>query len=119
MTLRIRRFLSFAAGLVTFYVACVFLTVLVFGYTSFPNGGWLSDAVESLYQLLERHLPSHLASYAIVLMLVTGPGLLGLVAQLLLSGRTRVDDGHLHCLKCGYILKGLTVPRCPECGEPI
>jgi hypothetical protein len=22
------------------------------------------------------------------------------------------------CLKCGYLLKGLTIPRCPECGEP-
>jgi len=23
------------------------------------------------------------------------------------------------CCKCGYVLKGLTEPRCPECGEPI
>jgi hypothetical protein len=23
------------------------------------------------------------------------------------------------CLKCGYCLRGLTVPRCPECGTPI
>ena len=22
------------------------------------------------------------------------------------------------CTKCGYSLKGLTEPRCPECGEP-
>ena len=29
------------------------------------------------------------------------------------------DDGHLHCLKCGYVLKGLSEPRCPECGERI
>jgi hypothetical protein len=27
------------------------------------------------------------------------------------------DD--LHCLKCGYILKGLREPRCPQCGQPI
>jgi hypothetical protein len=25
----------------------------------------------------------------------------------------------LRCLKCGYILKGLSEPRCPECGERI
>ncbi len=30
-----------------------------------------------------------------------------------------VDSQHIHCLKCGYILKGLTEPRCPECGERI
>jgi rubrerythrin len=23
------------------------------------------------------------------------------------------------CRKCGYILRGLTEPRCPECGESI
>ena len=26
---------------------------------------------------------------------------------------------HLQCLKCNYILHGLTEPRCPECGNPI
>jgi rubrerythrin len=32
---------------------------------------------------------------------------------------SRHDDGYLHCLKCGYILKGISEPRCPECGERI
>jgi len=27
--------------------------------------------------------------------------------------------GELRCRKCRYILKGLTEPRCPECGTPI
>ncbi len=31
----------------------------------------------------------------------------------------RAVGEHLHCLKCGYILKGLSEPRCPECGERI
>ena len=30
-----------------------------------------------------------------------------------------VDSQHIRCLKCNYILKGLTEPRCPECGERI
>ncbi len=30
-----------------------------------------------------------------------------------------VKDGHTRCGKCGYILKGLTEPRCSECGERI
>ncbi len=25
----------------------------------------------------------------------------------------------MHCTQCGYILKGLTEPRCPECGHAI
>ena len=29
------------------------------------------------------------------------------------------NDGHTRCGKCGYILKGLTEPRCSECGERI
>ena len=28
-------------------------------------------------------------------------------------------DGETRCRKCGYILKGLSEPRCPECGTPI
>ncbi len=30
---------------------------------------------------------------------------------------TELDDGP-RCRRCGYILRGLTEPRCPECGEP-
>lgn len=28
-------------------------------------------------------------------------------------------DGETRCRSCGYILRGLTEPRCPECGERI
>lgn len=28
-------------------------------------------------------------------------------------------DGQTRCRKCGHILRGLTEPRCPECGTPI
>jgi hypothetical protein len=28
-------------------------------------------------------------------------------------------DGHTRCGNCGHILKGLTEPRCPECGQVI
>lgn len=33
--------------------------------------------------------------------------------------RARLDHSHIKCLKCGYILKGLKEPRCPECGWQI
>ena len=29
------------------------------------------------------------------------------------------DDSELRCRKCQYILRGITEPRCPECGECI
>jgi len=28
-------------------------------------------------------------------------------------------DRETRCRKCGYILRGITEPRCPECGERI
>jgi hypothetical protein len=28
-------------------------------------------------------------------------------------------DGETRCRKCGYILRGISEPRCPECGERI
>jgi len=31
----------------------------------------------------------------------------------------RPPGGETRCRKCGYILRGITEPRCPECGERI
>ncbi len=31
----------------------------------------------------------------------------------------RPYDPETRCRKCGYILRGITEPRCPECGERI
>jgi hypothetical protein len=31
----------------------------------------------------------------------------------------RPEDSETKCRKCGYILRGLPEPRCPECGERI
>jgi hypothetical protein len=33
--------------------------------------------------------------------------------------RRPAPDRVLRCPKCDYILRGLSAPRCPECGEPI
>lgn len=37
----------------------------------------------------------------------------------MLTERTRRRTLELHCRKCDYILRGLSEPRCPECGEAI
>jgi len=39
----------------------------------------------------------------------------GLAAFLFAGGKAYDPD---HCSNCGYPLKGLTEPRCPECGTP-
>ena len=33
--------------------------------------------------------------------------------------RAKGQDDETRCRKCDYILRGLTEPRCPECGERI
>lgn len=42
-----------------------------------------------------------------------------LLTQLLFVRVHRSDGGESVCRRCGYILKGLSEPRCPECGEGI
>mgnify|MGYP000300732770 CR=1 FL=1 len=45
----------------------------------------------------------------------------GIVTYGLLTRRfgPLAPDGECHCRKCNYILRGISEPRCPECGEPI
>ena len=52
----------------------------------------------------------------------TVPIAVGVVAYGLMTRRyyrARSQDGETRCRKCGYILRGITEPRCPECGERI
>ena len=48
---------------------------------------------------------------------LTGPIVATVLAHALTPREKK--DGHTRCGKCGYILKGLTEPRCSECGERI
>jgi hypothetical protein len=34
-------------------------------------------------------------------------------------GSRAPTDGETRCRECGYILRGISEPRCPECGERI
>jgi hypothetical protein len=56
----------------------------------------------------------------VVLVLVVVPmfGMLGFVFLIYrgLKRRSRFD-GETRCRKCAHILRGLSEPRCPECGE--
>ncbi|MCH8851060.1 MAG: hypothetical protein IID41_00245 [Planctomycetes bacterium] len=62
------------------------------------------------------------AGYSSVLFLIftgffAGPAAATVLAHVLTP--KVILDGHTRCGKCGYILKGLTEPRCSECGERI
>ncbi len=46
----------------------------------------------------------------------------GTFVAVLLYARKRAKDAHdneTRCRECGYILRGITEPRCPECGKAI
>lgn len=44
---------------------------------------------------------------------------LACVGWVLVTWQEARGDGETRCRKCNYILRGLSEPRCPECGEPI
>jgi hypothetical protein len=54
-----------------------------------------------------------------VLFTVLPAALIAVCTFAMLSRRYRKgrDDGESHCRRCGYILRGLSEPRCSECGE--
>jgi hypothetical protein len=61
---------------------------------------------------------------AVVLTLVVFAGIPAMIAAFgaygLLTRRLgRLADGELHCRRCDHILRCLSEPRCPECGEAI
>lgn len=47
---------------------------------------------------------------------LTGAAIVGWVLTTITAGRR---DSETRCRACGHILRGLSEPRCPECGEPI
>ena len=56
-------------------------------------------------------------SILVLSIFLVGPITAAVLAHMLTPKETK--DGHTRCGKCGYILKGLTEPRCSECGERI
>ena len=53
-----------------------------------------------------------------ILSIVLASPIIATVLAHVLTPKERLD-GETRCRKCGYILKGLTEPRCSECGERI
>ena len=67
-----------------------------------------------------HHIDVHVWLTAVVCAILAIPYGVGalLIFGCGLSGNRPLSE-YLHCLKCDHILKGLSEPRCPECGEPI
>jgi phosphopantothenoylcysteine decarboxylase/phosphopantothenate--cysteine ligase len=51
-------------------------------------------------------------------LLIGGLFLFSMPVWLFLASSRLPIESHLHCQKCGYLLVGLSSPRCPECGTP-
>ena len=68
--------------------------------------------------LLPQWMPDVVSAFLVdvpALIICTVPAVA--VTALVALHRRRDDD--CRCRKCGYILRGISEPRCPECGERI
>ena len=72
-----------------------------------------------LHSLLHQHLSVELELWLIVVLPCLSAALLvyGQLTRDFAPGRARSRE--TLCRKCGYILRGISEPRCPECGERI
>jgi hypothetical protein len=99
--------LAAAVGLVINWVCLGFL-IHNGSFESMVNRFWrrigVQDAVV-MTLLVFASMPAMIATF----------GMYGLLTRRFGSP----DDGELHCRRCNHILRGLSEPRCPECGEPI
>ncbi|GMU81947.1 MAG: hypothetical protein AMXMBFR47_18180 [Planctomycetota bacterium] len=105
-----------------FALLCYSLAAILVFYLSFgvgtPGSGALAFILESTFDVLEDYIGDDAARYLLVLALALIPAVASLLVFSRLMPRGH-DDGMLHCPKCDYVLKGLSEPRCPECGERI
>lgn len=78
--------------------------------------GYIGSVVASIGTSYLRGTPAYSVGVVVTDLALLGSGVL-LIAACLKDARLDVE--HIRCLKCGYILKGLSEPRCPECGQAI
>ncbi len=74
-------------------------------YGARPGAGWYASGEPSNVVFLRA--------------LATMLSIAACLGWVLLTLMEAFSIGELRCRKCRYILKGLSEPRCPECGTPI
>ena len=104
-------------ALMAYYLVALSVAWLVLGDWG-TLSGVLMPAVDWLFESTRGIVGADVSFYGIILLLATPGWIAGLLTFQYLSRPSRTDM-YLRCLKCGYILKGLSEPRCPECGECI
>lgn len=71
-----------------------------------PDGSTYRVARETVWYTVMRHA------------VIPASTLVALLTCVFL-GRERRPDGETHCRRCDHILRGISSPRCSECGEQI
>jgi len=84
--------------------------VLMHLYTRFS----IADAIYSMAAFYLGYLPARLIIFIPVLIVP-----IAIYGVLTYRYGPRPIDRETRCRKCGYILRGISEPRCPECGERI
>lgn len=115
--LRFRTIAALASSVGVFFIAAAVSMRLTYGGYAASDFGPFWSPVESWQAFMnDRGLPQ--LGYLCSDPMIYSPAfVVGLLAWRI-QQRPR-SDGHLHCTKCDHILKGLTAPRCPECGTVI
>ncbi len=73
-----------------------------------PGGPFMSGEHQVFFNFLWRNAP-WVATY-------TAGFVAAAIVHIVTGRRGPPRDGFTHCGNCGHILRGLTEPRCPECG---
>ncbi len=94
----LRRFIVAAVSACVVFLACAWVLLAALGNVR----RYLFPAVDTL----------------VVFTAATGIALVASVFVALAVSRWS-RERETRCRKCGYILRGITEPRCPECGERI
>ena len=102
-------------------VAVVVGTVVAVGLSSYGFGAYHMGAVRELTAWMMPRSVSHsrwgIIVYVLTFTLIVAPA--AVVAVLVYGLGKPFTDTETRCRNCGYILRGLTEPRCPECSERI
>ncbi len=101
-------------------VGCVFAFVSVMTPAVHLNQNRLQSVVEQTLGCGNRLLRTWQVGLGVSVAHYLPCILLAVAVYILLTRVTRGALEHeTRCRKCGYILRGISEPRCPECGERI
>lgn len=100
--------------ILAFIAAILVGSVCGFLCTSFPSHGGMAAPMERLLRPITGGLLSGMIAYIL-------PPIIAALLVFALLGQDWSESTVLEtrCRRCGYILRGIPEPRCPECGERI